>query len=233
MATTQRISEAPVTMDQRQRLVERMAQFYGMQNTRTQHREGPHRRTNSFARQWKMQLVTSWAYQIRVFALVPACGSLAQPDVPHVQPQFECYQWPRHWFYSKYSSNSACIHTLPSTLPRRIWSDCLHETSSGKCHWSSLTQDWVRLSLDGFLSYLLSAVCDQLISHYLLDLVADPAARPSCTSPVPNLVSSTWTYFAKRLRAVLCQWRTSYVLKPTIGASCHLDSPPLFPIPTI
>ena len=57
--------EVSVTMDQRQRLVSSMAQFCGMKNSRRQHRDDPHRRTNSFARQWNMQFVTLWPYRSR------------------------------------------------------------------------------------------------------------------------------------------------------------------------
>lgn len=42
-----------------------MGQLCGMKNSRRQHRDDPHRRTNSFARQWNMQFVTLWPYRSR------------------------------------------------------------------------------------------------------------------------------------------------------------------------
>ena len=63
---------------------------------------------------------------------VATSGSLVQPCVPHVRPQ-----WPHYWFYPKYSSNSAGAHIFP----RCILLGCLHETLRGMYHWSSMTQD--------------------------------------------------------------------------------------------
>lgn len=115
------------------------------------------------------------------------------------------YQWPRVPFCSKYSSNFACVHIFPRRI---LWANnshlrCLHETSRDvpliffNSEWEGTSRDRASLSIDGLACYLLSAVCGQLIDHYLLGLVANPAARPSCTFPVPNLASSTWACFAK------------------------------------
>jgi len=86
--------------------------------------------------------------------------------------------------------------------------------------------------------YLLSAVSGQGIwslpthlittsslDHYLLTWSLPPhdsTARSFCT-----LSSSTSTCSTKGLKAVLCQWKTSYtIIKSTIEASCHIDSLP-------
>lgn len=122
------------------------------------------KRTRSLARRWKPQFVTSWPYQIRVLFNSPHL--VLWLNGMYLQPQFERYQWPRYWFYS---SNSSRVHIFPRYV---LWANsylwCLHETSSGMYHWSPLTRDsrescdWVPLSLDGVISYLLSAVCGQL-----------------------------------------------------------------------
>ena len=185
-------------MDQRQRLVSSMAQFCGMKKSRRQRRDDPHRRTSSFARQWNIQFVTLWPHRSRRIWFFGStwCTSCPPLVLVIVISGLVIGFAPNTLQILRASISSLGVFYRLTTL---IYAVFMRDVpliffDSG---WGGTSRDWVPLSIDGLACYFLSAVCGQLIDRYLLGLVADPVARPSCTFPVPNLASSTWACFAK------------------------------------